>query len=184
MTQAAETLPLAFPAFLLWEKGQELRHEYLHGEVHAMTGTTDRHNDVSGNLYMALRQHLRNDPCRVYMADVMLRVETADAGFYPDLMVTCSEQDREDRYVKREPVLIVEVLSETTAAFDLGEKFAAYRQLPSLKEYVLVDPERERVQVFRPDADGRWVLYPAGPGDTLRMESVALEIRIEEVYRE
>ncbi len=59
MTQAAETLLLTFPEFLLWEKGQELRHEYLHGEVHAMTGTTDRHNDVSGNLYMALRQRLR-----------------------------------------------------------------------------------------------------------------------------
>lgn len=184
MTHAARILPPTFPEFLEWEKEQELRHEYLHGEVYAMTGTTDRHNDVSGNLYMALRQHLRDGPRRIYMADVMLRVETADAGFHPDLMVTCSERDREDRHIKGEPVLIVEVLSETTAAFDLGEKFAAYRQLPTLKEYVLVDPERERVQLFRPGADGRWVLYPAGPGDTLEMESVELAIPIGEVYRE
>ena len=184
MTQAAEILPLTFAEFLEWEKGQALRHEYLHGEVHAMTGTTDRHNTISLNLAFLLREHLRNSPCRVYMADVMLRVEAADAGFYPDLMVTCSEQDRDDRYVKREPVLIIEVLSETTAAFDLGEKFAAYRQLQDLKEYVLVDPERERVQAFRPDADGRWVLYPTGPGDTLLLESVGLEIPVGEVYRE
>ena len=184
MHNSAEVLPLDFVDFLEWEHAQPTRHEFLRGEIVAMTGTTDRHNSISGNFYMLLRQHLRGGPCKVFMSDVMVRVENADAGFYPDLMVTCAEADREERYAKREPVLLVEVLSESTAAYDLGEKFAAYRQLPSLREYVLVDPERPRVQVFRPGEDGRWVLYPFGPGETLRLESLKLEMPVATLYEE
>jgi Uma2 family endonuclease len=147
-----------------------------------MTGTTDRHNSTALNLAILLRQHLRGGPCQVYISDVMVRVEAADAGFYPDLMVTCAEADTADRYVKRQPLLLVEVLSESTAAYDLGEKFAAYRRLPGLREYVLVDPERPRVQVFRPGADGHWVLYPFGPDEALRLDSIDLEVPVAALY--
>jgi Uma2 family endonuclease len=184
MSDAAEVLPLNFSAFLEWEHAQPDRHEFLHGEIVGMVGTTDQHNKIAGNFYMLLRHHLKGRPCEVYMSDVMLRAETADAAFYPDLMVTCAETDREDRYVKRDPVLVVEVLSESTAAYDLGEKFAAYRQLPGLKEYVLVDPQRPRIQIFRPGADGHWVLYPAGPEDRLELTSVGLNTSVGELYGE
>jgi Uma2 family endonuclease len=116
------------------------------------------------------------------MADVMLRVEAADAGFYPDLMVTCSEADHADRYVKREPVLVIEVLSPNTAQYDMGEKFAAYRRLRGLREYVLVDPDRPYVEVFRPGADTRWSVEQFGPGETLRLESVELELPMDALY--
>ena len=182
MHQTAEVLTLSFEEFLEWEHRQPQRHEFLAGEVVAMTGTTDRHNTVSLNLAFALREGLRGSPCRVFMADVMVRVEADDMGFYPDVMVTCSEADRADPYVKREPLVVMEVLSETTAAYDIGEKFSAYRQLPSLREYVLVDPERPRAEVFRRQADGRWLVDTLGLSDRLELASLGLEIPMSEVY--
>jgi Uma2 family endonuclease len=135
------------------------------------------------NLGAMLRQHLRGIPCRVFMTDVKVRVEAADCGFYPDIQVTCAESDRADRYVKRAPVLLVEVLSASTAAFDLGDKFAAYRQLDSLREYVLVDQERIRVQIYR-RLDSQWLVDSVGPGERLRLESIDLECPVEKVYED
>ncbi|MBS1225588.1 MAG: hypothetical protein H6R24_2266, partial [Proteobacteria bacterium] len=149
MSQPAQSLAFTYDDYLEWEQRQPERHEYVRGEVFAMAGTTDRHNEISGNFYTLLRQHLRGAPCRAYMADVKVRVEAADCGFYPDVQVTCAESDRTDRLVKRSPVLVVEVLSDSTASYDLGDKFAACQQLDSLREYVLVDQDRVRVQIYR-----------------------------------
>lgn len=181
MSQPASRCAFSYDDYLEWEKYQPQRHEYVRGEVFAMTGTTDRHNDISGNIYTLLRQHLRGTSCRAYIADVKVRVEKADCGFYPDILVTCTESDQTDRYVKRGPILVVEVLSESTASFDLGDKFAAYQQLDSLREYVLVDQERIRVQVFR-QRDGQWWVDSIGPGEQLRLESVDLECAVEALY--
>ena len=155
MSQLAQRLAFAYDDYLEWEQRQPERHEYVRGEVFAMAGTTDRHNEISGNCYTLLRQHLRGTPCRVYIADVKVRVDAADCGFYPDVQVTCAESDRADRLVKRSPVLVVEVLSASTATFDVGDKFAAYQQLDSLQEYVLVDQNRMSVKCFRRDRQGQ-----------------------------
>ncbi|MCB1776323.1 MAG: Uma2 family endonuclease [Candidatus Competibacteraceae bacterium] len=183
MSCPASRFAFTYDDYLEWEKRQPERHAYIRGEVFAMTGTSDRHNDISLNLTTLLRQHLRGTPCRVYMADVKVRVEKADCGFYPDLQVTCAESDHADRYVKRSPILIVEVLSESTASFDLGDKFAFYQQLDSLREYVLVDQERMRVQVYRRQ-DGQWWVDNIGPGEQLRLDSVDLECPIETLYED
>ncbi len=183
MSHPASRLTFCFDDYLAWEQQQAQRHEFVRGEVFAMAGGADLHNEAAGNLYMMLRQHLRGSPCRVYMADVKVRVETADCSFYPDVLVTCAENDRADRYVKRSPLLVIEVLSPTTATFDLGEKFSAYRQLDSLQEYVLVDPERVRVQIYR-RLDGQWIVDSAGPGERLRLESINLECPVETVYED
>nr|WP_296749527.1 Uma2 family endonuclease [Thioalkalivibrio sp.] len=182
MAEAAPRIRMTHEAFLRWEETQEIRHEFLEGEVFAVTGGTDRHNMVSGNIYMLLRQHLHGKPCRVFMADVQVRVEAADAAFYPDVMVTCAPEDAEDRRVKRHPSLIVEALSPATASFDIGRKFTCYRQIESLREYVLVDPDEMGIEIFRPDPDGRWVLYSVRPGERLRLDSVGLDVPIEAVY--
>lgn len=183
MSQPASRPTFTFDDYLEWENRQPTRHEFVRGEVFAMTGATDLHNEVRGNLYTLLRQHLRGTPCRVFMADVKVRVETADCGFYPDLLVTCTESDRADRYVKRSPLLVVEVLAASTAAFDVGDKFAAYRQLDSLREYVLVDQERVRVQIYR-RLDSQWLVDSVGPGERLRLESIDLECPVEAVYED
>ncbi len=173
---ALKQQPMTAEEFLAWDETQPERYEFVRGEVFMMTGGRDRNYTVTLNLAIALRQHLRGSPCRVYGSDVKLRVETANCFFYPDLMVTCSPTDLGDRLIKREPVLVVEVLSPSTAAFDRGDKFADYRQLPALTEYLLVDVDRLRCDLYRKGADGLWVLHPVDETQTLHLASVALDI--------
>ena len=169
--------------FLAWDESQLIKHEFVQGEVFAMAGGEDRNVTVAGNLYIALRLHLRGSPCRVYGSDVKLRVDAADCYFYPDLMVTCSALDAADRLIKREPVLVVEVLSPSTAAYDRGAKFAAYRQLPSLAEYLLVEVDTRRCDLFRKrPEDGLWVLHPSAPGEAVQLASVGLVISAEALW--
>ena len=168
--------------FLAWDAGQTVKHEFVRGEVFAMAGGEDRHATVAGNLYMALRQHLRGSACRVYGSDVKLTVEAADCFFYPDVMVHCSATDLQDRLIKREPTLVVEVLSPSTAAYDRGSKFASYRQLPSLQEYLLVDVDTMRCDLFRKRDDGLWVLHPSGPDDVVHLASVDLALQPDALW--
>jgi Uma2 family endonuclease len=169
--------------FLAWDATQTLKHEFVGGEVFAMAGGEDRNATAAGNLYIALRQHLRGSPCRVYGSDVKLRVDTADSFYYPDLMVTCSAADAADRLIKREPILLVEVLSPSTAAYDRGDKFASYRQLPSLAEYLLVDVDSRRCDLFRKrPEDGLWVLHPSAPGEGVQLNSVDLAVGAEALW--
>jgi Uma2 family endonuclease len=162
--------------FLAWDAQQPERWEFVAGEVFAMTGATAPHVTVAGNEYMALRQHLRGTPCRTYINDIKLRVETADAYYYPDVMVTCSASDAKDPLVQREPIVLVEVLSPSTASYDRGGKFQAYRTLATLREYWLIDPATRHSDLYRLGADGLWVLHPAAPTDSVRLASVDLTI--------
>ncbi len=162
--------------FLAWDAGQTTRHEFVRGEVFAMAGAGEAHVTLALNVAMALRNHLSGSSCRVFITDMKLQLQAADSYFYPDVMVTCSAADAADPLVKREPMLVVEVLSPSTAAYDRGDKFAAYRTLPSLAEYLLADPETRRVDLYRKGADGLWVLHPGEPGDGVELASVGLRI--------
>ena len=170
--------------FLAWDAHEPVKHEFVRGEVFAMAGTEDRHNTTALNVAMALRAHLRGTPCRIFMSDVKLRVEAADCFYYPDVLVTCSAADNTDRLVKREAVLVVEVLSPSTAAFDRGDKFADYRLLPSLREYLLLDPDKRRGDLYRKGADGLWVLHPFGTDEAVRLESVGLTLEPPVLWEE
>ena len=174
-------LPLPNPLmsaaeFLAWDETQTLRREFVRGEVFAMAGGEDRNNTVAGNLYVALRAHLGGSSCRAYMGDVKLRVEASDCYFYPDVMVTCSAADAASRLIKREAVLVVEVLSPSTSAYDRGDKFADYRALPTLREYLLVDVDKQRCDLYRLGADGLWVLHPTQGDEPLVLVSVGLTV--------
>ncbi len=173
---ALKRQPMTAAEFLAWDATQTVKREFVRGEVFAMAGGEDRHATVALNIAMTLRQHLRGSPCRVYPSDVKLRVEAADCFFYPDVMVTCSAADLQDRLIKREPRLVVEVLSPSTAAYDRGDKFASYRQLPSLQEYLLVDVGALRCDLFRKGADGLWVLHPSNAGEPVQLASVDLTL--------
>jgi Uma2 family endonuclease len=161
--------------YLAWEQEQDTRHEYIRGEVYAMVGARDAHVTVSLNIAALLKTHARGTPCRTYISDMKLRVEAADAFFYPDVFVTCDARDLESDVFKSHPTLIVEVLSEFTAGFDRGKKFGCYRMLETLKEYVLIDPDLRTADVFRRDGGGHWVLYPF-EGDS-EVEFASLEFR-------
>lgn len=180
-------LPLLKPRldradFLAWEAGQASKHEYLDGEVFAMVGARQEHVVVALALAARLREHLRGTRCRAYTSDMKLEVEAVDAVFYPDVMVSCDEADRQRALAIQAPCLVVEVLSEGTAAYDRGAKFAAYRRLPSLQEYLLVDIDRRSLEVFRRQPQG-WVLgEPAGQPRVLQLHSVALALTDEDVF--
>ncbi len=182
MGYALENRPMTAEQFLAWDQTQTVRHEFVRGEVFMMVGGTDFNNTVTLNLALALRKHLGGSRCRVYANDVKLRIESADCYFYPDLMVTCSPADAAQRLIKREPVLVVEVLSPSTASFDRGDKFAEYRRLPGLAEYLLVDAARRRCDLYRKGADGLWVLHPSGATEPVHLASVDFSLSPEALW--
>jgi len=168
--------------YLAWEPSQLDRHEYIDGEVFAMAGAEDRHVTVSLNVAMALRQHLSGSACRTYISDMRVHVASANSYFYPDVLVTCSAGDTARPVFKTEPKLIIEVLSPGTAAYDRGLKFSCYRQLASLEEYVLIDPETRSTDGYRKGQDGLWVLHPFASGAPVTLASVALTLSAAQLF--
>ena len=124
--------------YLHLEEHSDLKHEYLDGEVYAMAGASDRHVTIAGNLFAVLRSHLRGSGCRVYMSDMKAKIETANRFFYPDVMVTCDDRDKSTSNYKQYPCSIVEVLSDSTEAFDRGDKFSDYQQLDRRASHFLL----------------------------------------------
>ncbi|MGH8610643.1 MAG: Uma2 family endonuclease [Gammaproteobacteria bacterium] len=187
MSATYPATPLTPEAYLEWEKTQPEKHEYLNGNVYAMVEARDAHVTVAGNAFALLREHLRGGPCRAFISDMKLRVEQGNAFFYPDVFVTCDPRDLVEEYFKRYPVLVIEVLSDTTAAFDRGRKFALYRRLESLREYVLIDPDSFTVDCFRRDDSGHWVLFAYEGEAVAEFDSVdfkvALALLFENVER-
>lgn len=184
MVPPQHSTPFRVDDYMLWEAEQSERHEYLNVEVFAMTGARDAHNTIDGNLFATLRSSLRGSPCRTYIVDMKLRVDSADAVFYPDVMVTCDPRDRtpEADLTKRHPILLVEVLSESTAASDRGLKFERYRLIETLREVVLIEQDRRHVDLFRREDDGRWVLESHGPEGGFELTSVGVKVTLDEVY--
>lgn len=171
-----------FEDYLAWEAEQPDKHEFVRGETFAMTGARRVHVTVSGNLFAAFKSHLRGAPCRAYMADMKLRVEAADAIFYPDVMVTCDRRDHAADLFLSQPVLVVEVLSESSAAYDRGDKFAEYRKLASLQEYAVVDIDARRVECFRRNPENHWVLYDFADGGDCHFASIDLSLPLTAVF--
>lgn len=170
--------------FLAWEPDQPCKHEYVAGEVFAQAGARQAHVIASLNIAAVLRQRLRGSPCRAYIADMQLEVERADAVYYPDVMVSCHPADLAAERVLHHPRVIIEVLSDSTAAYDRGQKFAAYRLLDSLQEYVLVDPECRSLEIFRRLPSGDWLLATHDSKRGLVLASLELEIGLDEVFED
>ncbi|MGH8467610.1 MAG: Uma2 family endonuclease [Gammaproteobacteria bacterium] len=138
--------------YLASENDNPAKHEYVAGQLHAMVGVRDTHNAIALNVASQLRSTLRGGPCRVFMSDVKVRVEEADAFYYPDVFVTCDARDT-DPYVKRYPSLVI-----ATEAIDRREKLLNYRKLPSLHEYVLIGSAQRWIEIYRLEADGSWTV--------------------------
>lgn len=163
MTAPSPHTPFTVADYLAWEATQDQRSEFIDGEVFAMAGGTLAHNNATLATGATLRQHLKGSPCRAFVSDVKVNVQASNSLFYPDVVVACQPGDLSNAQAQTltEPVLIAEVLSPSTAAFDRGGKFAHYRLLDHLQEYVLIDTDTPRVEVFRRNAANRWELYPS-----------------------
>lgn len=170
--------------YLRWEAEQAEKHEYLAGEIFAMVGVRREHAVVTLTLGSRLREHLKGSRCQSFVAGMKLFVAAADTYFYPDVMVSCDERDRRADLAIEHPALVIEVLSESTAAYDRGAKFAAYRKLESLQEYLLVDIDARRLELYRREAD-HWLLFDSEAGrPPLQLASVDLGLSVDEAFED
>ena len=179
MIASPETLPRMRPEeYLEYECNQSIRHELVDGYLYAMTGASDRHEEIALNLAAALRMHLRDTPCRVYKGDLKIRI--ADDFYYADVFVRC-EAHRRDPYFKTDPVLIAEVLSPSTQRYDRGDKRLAYQSLPTLREYILIAQDHMAVEVYRSEQPNIAEKLDQ-PDEILRLASVDFAIELRELY--
>ncbi len=150
---------MTFLEYVASERASDVRHEYLDGEIVAMAGGSLEHSLLSTHIAFLLHGALARRPCLVFNADARARVPATGLGTYPDLAVVCGrlQTDLDDDATITNPILLVEVLSPSTEAWDRGEKFKHYRQLASLGEYLLVSQEPPMLELYPRQADGRWL---------------------------
>lgn len=188
MAQALQTPPyISAQEYLSLELTSDTKHEYIDGEIHAMAGASDAHVKVTGNAYSLLKNHLRGSGCSTYITDMKLRIGQDEAFFYPDVMVCCDPSDQlpEQDLVKNSPKLIIEVLSPSTEAHDRGKKFMLYRKLPSLEEYLLIDPRNYYVELFHRENDIQWSLTAVeGSESLLELKSIDFTCPLSELYED
>jgi len=184
MAVAARKHRLTYAEYLALERETDLKHEFLDGEAWAMAGGTPRHAALQNNVSTLLRVGLASRPCRPYASDLKVRVLDTGLATYPDVAVICGapERDPEDRNAATNPVLLVEVLSDSTEAWDRGGKFAHYRRIPSLRHYVLVSQDPVRIEHFLRQVDGTWVLREHGSGDTVALDDLGVSLDVNAVY--
>ncbi|TAH25010.1 MAG: Uma2 family endonuclease [Oscillatoriales cyanobacterium] len=178
--------------YLEWEAQQDIRYEYVNGEVFAMTGGTIPHNDMTGgtiphndlalNFYTAVRPHLRSRGCRANVSDVKLQVSPRSRYYYPDVIVSCDPEDMNARKFIQHPKLIVEVLSPGTSGKDRDEKFTAYLKIPTLQEYILIDSEKISVERYCRGEGKMWLYYSYSAGEIVTLSSIEFELAIELLY--
>lgn len=167
--------------FLDWENRQATRHEFVGGEVFAMVGARRVHGLAVLNIAAELKQQLRGSPCRTFIEGMKLQVAD-DTLLYPDVFVTCDAADLRTEQVFTAPTVVVEVLSPGTEAYDRGLKFGHYRRLASLQEYLLVDVDRHRMELFRRGADGLFTLHEAADGAPITLASIGCTLAAEVVF--
>lgn len=162
---------MSFREYVERELTAEVKHEFLGGQVWAMAGGTLEHAQLAANMIGEFRARLGGRPRKVFSADARIRVAATGLATYPDVVVICGaiERDPEDPNTATNPTVVVEILSDSTEAYDRGDKFAHYRQVPSLRAYVLVSQHEQRIEVFRRNADESWTLEDARPGGEARI---------------
>lgn len=170
--------------YFVWEEQQLLRHEYLNGEIYAMSGGTQNHGRIASNIIFIVKGHLRGGGCQVGNSDCRVNIVETKDYVYPDVSVTCDERDRTAIQAIQYPCLIVEVLSPSTASYDRGDKFRLYRRNPSLQDYVLVDAEKIAIDLYRKNDRGNWEIFNYQSGDNIDLQSIGLSFSIESVYED
>ena len=180
MAMSAFSPGLTLPEdYLSCEQHSFIKHEYINGAVYAMAGASEIHNLLAGNIFFHLFRHLRGSPCKVFMSDMKVQIKTAstECFYYPDIVVSCDTTDNHE-YYKVKPVVIVEVLSDSTSRTDRGEKFYNYRQLNSLQEYLLVEQNQRYVEVYA--RANQWQVM-ASP-EIVTLKALDLTLSLDEVY--
>ena len=168
--------------YLESEKISPVRHEFVEGEVFAMAGTSNNHSRICINITTALSNHLRDSKCEPFAGETKVRV-TKKVYYYPDILVSCDEDD-EDSYFRNNPILIIKVTSPSTEHIDRREKLLFYQQMPSVQEYAIVSQDKMNIEVHRRQTNGGWITYYFDESDAeIELQSVKLTLPITEIYR-
>lgn len=180
--EAARVLPMSVADYLAFEESSAVKHEFVGGEIHAMSGASLAHNKIALNIATALRAALRGGPCQVFMADVKVRLEAARDEFfyYPDVVVSCHPTGGDTHFL-RFPTVVFEVLSPATEAIDRREKLANYRLAQTLEEYVLVAQDRREVTIFRRATGWQGEIFTA-PDALVEFQSVKQAMTVGAIY--
>lgn len=183
MAEPARRL-LDYEEYLEIERSTGEKHEFLQGHVLAMAGASPEHGELCANLISLFKTALRGRPCKVYPSDLKVRVSEDGLYTYPDVSVVCGALQRSARDANAvcNPVVLCEVLSDTTEGYDRGEKFEQYQQIPSFLEYILVSQRGPSVDHLRRNPDGTWTFRTLGPADSLRLDSVGVTLPVAEIY--
>ncbi len=168
--------------YLEGEKISPVKHEYVEGEVYAMAGTSDNHARIAGNMFVALSIHLRDSNCEPFASEIKVRI-TQNVYYYPDVLVSC-EENPEDSHFRNQPILIIEVTSDSTEHIDRREKLLFYQQMPSVQEYAIIDQHLINIELHRRQPNGNWITYFYDNSDEeIEFQSVGLTLPINEIYR-
>jgi Uma2 family endonuclease len=170
--------------YLQIEENSPIKHEYRQGQIYAMAGASNIHVMITGNIFALIRNHLRGTGCNTYISDTKIDLQNLNTYYYPDVVVTCDERDKKFTNFIRYPQLIIEVLSSTTEGFDRGDKFADYRQIETLKEYVLISQNRPFVEIFRLNQQNRWELYSYQENSEIYLSSIDFHCGISAIYED
>ncbi|MDJ0599463.1 MAG: Uma2 family endonuclease [Crocosphaera sp.] len=184
MVAAKEPFYMPPEEYLEWEEKQPLKYEYMDGEVYAMTGGTLPHNDITFNFASALRSHVKEKGCKIQINDAKVQVSEKGPYHYPDVVVSCDQRDKKAFKFLQYPCLIIEVLSPSTEGFDRGKKFRNYRQIETLKEYVLVSADQKLIECFRINDKKIWELYSFSENEELSLESIDFNCPVELIYED
>jgi Uma2 family endonuclease len=168
--------------FKLRESDPDHRYEYIDGEVYMIAGGTPNHSIIGSNVGRILGNLLENRSCIVYNSDVYVQL-AENARVCPDVSVSCDPRDRKAPEAIQYPRVIVEVLSPGTEARDRGIKFAKYRTCPSIQEYLLINPERKEVELFRREKENLWTIWTFGPGDQIELTSLGVRFLAADIYK-
>ncbi|MCD6012362.1 MAG: Uma2 family endonuclease [Flavipsychrobacter sp.] len=171
--------------YLEMENAATEKHEYYQGEIFAMSGAKLQHNDIAGNLYANLWNKLKGKPCKPYNSDQRIHIEKNSLFTYPDISIVCGQRNtlNDDQYNVLNPTMIIEVLSPSTKTYDRGDKFKLYRDIPTLKEYVLVDSGSYSIEDFYINEQGNWELNEyKNLSDTLVFNSIGISLPLNDIY--
>ena len=171
--------------YLALERQAETKSEYLNGQIYAMSGASRSHNRITVNLTRRLGNQLSGKPCEPFANDMRVKVSPTGLYTYPDVVVACGEPRFEDQHVDTllDPTVIIEVLSDSTEAYDRGDKFAHYRALESLTDYLLVAQDKPRIEHYSRQPDGRWLYSVAdGPDGRIEIAAIGCVLHLAEVY--
>lgn len=184
MVAAKEHFFMTHEEYLEWEEKQPLKYEYMEGEVYAMSDNILSHNTIALNLACELKNHLKGKGGKVLICGAKVQISENKFYHYPDVVVSCDERDKKAFKFLQYPCLIIEVLSPSTEGLDRGKKFRNYRQIETLKEYVLVSADQKLIECFRLNDKAVWELYSFGENEELKLESIHYNCPVELIYED